>query len=117
MRMTGSLRRTGALSVVAVWACLTGLCLADRIEDVQEKSDPLDRMVIAALAMPAESGVFLSQELPATTPTAPAFLSQLPVLVSPSVLTAALTFSGPVPGQPPPRAGPKLFQLFSVYRV
>ena len=111
-------KRTVALCLVAAWASLYGIHVADTLEDAREGPEPIDVQVAQALATPAEQPLYLS-EAQLGTSTSPSWGVVSPLRV-PDVhvwLAVSPTPSLSMTGGPPPRAKPPLFQLFSVYRL
>ncbi len=100
-----------AWGVALVWTMLSSLCVIDVIEDAEHGSEPLDVLVIRALAMPAESAL--------QTPHAP--LARITPMIEWLRNTAILAphllgisyFAPDARKQQdhPPRASPSLFEL------
>ncbi len=116
LTMTRNHKRTMAWCIVAAWTLLLGVRLADAFEDASEGPEPADVLVAQALTTPSVPPASLTQPLlHAPTPNAhEPFAFDLPhsllVMVTSSVLVAT-------PLGPPSRARPRLFQVFSIYRL
>lgn len=113
-------RKLIAVCLFAAWASLYSINSADAIEDARRGPGPEynDQLVAQALATPAEQAVYLSQVGTEPSNDSPVFVDANVAMMT-NLLPEAFRASSLVtlPEGPPPRARPRLFQLFSIYRL
>jgi len=111
-------RTTIAFGIVAVWASLFCLHIADALEDLREPPEYGDELVAQALAMPAEQAVQFSEARSKLPPPSPVF-SGNPLAIEGSMASTVFPTTPVValPEEPSPRARPRLFELLSIYRL
>ncbi len=115
LRHLRPIRTCVALGIVAAWALLLGVHLVDAIEDGDEGPEPVDVQVAQVLVTPSVLPTGLERPVPrASVPMAsePIMVDGLRVLFMSAASSSRIRQPAP-----PPRAGPRLFQTLSNYRL
>ena len=113
-------KRAVALGFIAVWVSLFCIHVTDTVHDCKKRTGPEadDQQVEQALITPAEPDSHLLNEL-FPSPASPHWVNiPLDVLLPQAVPVASYpaTFASAFKALPP-QFKPKLFQLFSIYRL
>ncbi len=105
-----------AFGLVAAWALLFGINVADTIEDAKEGPEPLDVQVTQALATPAVPLTHLSTAIDLGS-VSPDHHHAMVESLETQRLSVASSLPISLVRWPLPRGRPRLFQLFSIYRL
>lgn len=116
MPMSDQIKRIVAVCVVAAWVSLFGVTMAEAFGYFHDTPEHADQTIEQVLSTPADDTISLSDQFT----TVQHHVALISAVIDPDPHAAQLAYSiacRAVAQGPPLRHPPKLFQLFSVYRL